>query len=99
MTLLSIGVTLGGWVIAFPDRTRIHGPPNGTIFRAIREGKARMGVVPRKRWQSGHVAEGVGSESYLKRIADAWPEMELASMEWFQDNFYQSWWSQVEEVA
>lgn len=97
--ILSIGVTLCGCIIAFPDCVRQHGPPNERILRAIRDGKARMAYIPRKRWPSGHAAEAVGSESYLRRIAEKWPDMEPATIDKFEDNFYQSWWSQIEKVA
>lgn len=99
MAFLSVGVTLNGCIIAFPDCIRRHGPPNERILRAIRDGEARMAYIPRKRWPSGHAAESVGGENYLRRIAEEWPNMEPATMDRYADNFYQSWWSQVEEVA
>lgn len=99
MALLSVGVTLDGCIIAFPDCVRVHGPPNERIWRAIESGTARMTYLPRKRWPSGHAAESVGSKNYLQRIAEEWADMEPATRDWFEANFHQSWWSQVEEVA
>lgn len=99
MALLSVGVTLDGCVIAFPDCVRVHGPPNERILRAIESGVARMTCIPRRRWSSGHAAESVGSESYLQRISGEWKNMGPATRDWFEANFEQSWWSQIEEVS